>query len=69
MVQMMDLNKMGVIEINSVDLASTNGGLWYDLLRYTFELFENRKDITAGVAAFAEGASAGSQQNGGIFYK
>ena len=69
MTQMMDLNKMGVIEINSVDLASTNGGLWYALLRFTFELIENRKDIIAGVASFVEGASAGSQQNGGIFYK
>ncbi len=68
MTQMMDLNKMGLAEINSTDLANINGG--WSLVDFIIDLIlTHPKEVIQGLGAIAEGSSAGSQQNGGIFFK
>lgn len=68
MTQMMDLNIMGLTGMDSLDLANINGGgLWDAIVGWVVgKILDHPKDVIAGVA---EGASAGSQEKGGIFFK
>ncbi|MEP7238076.1 MAG: hypothetical protein ABI685_09435 [Ferruginibacter sp.] len=72
MTQMMDLNKMGLAHLNQLETQEIDGGggildkvLWWLVQK----ALDHPKEVIAGFAAIAEGASAGSQEKGGIFFK
>lgn len=75
MTQAMNLNKMGLVPMNYLEMYEVDGGgLIDDIGKWALKkaldfAWDHRQDIADGLAAFAEGARDGSQTSGGIFYK